>query len=186
MHPELLLRYKGSSSSLLPTTFSSTLVETANFETDEALFTGESLPVQKGVDAIFHEGTGPGDRLNIAFSSSTVMRGRAWGIAISTGMNTKISLIATALHTSDSKHQPVKCGPEGETKKWRHFKAWILTCTDAVGHFLDVNIGIPFGTKCPSWLSFYSVLLSCLLLFSCSQTSGLTSKRQSSMQLQWV
>ena len=147
MHPELLLRYKGSSSSFLLTTFSSRLVEATNFETDEALLTGESLPVQKEVDAVFPEGTGPGDRLNIAFSSSTVTRGRARGIVISTGMNTEIGLIAAALRASDSKRRPVKRGPEGETKKRWYFKAWILTCTDAVGHFLGVNVGTPLQRK---------------------------------------
>lgn len=34
----------------------------------------------KDADAEFDEDTGPGDRLNVAFSSSTVTKGRAQGM----------------------------------------------------------------------------------------------------------
>ena len=56
------------------------LIDAMNFETDEALLTGESLPVSKDAKATFPEDTGPGDRLNVAYSSSTVTKGRASGI----------------------------------------------------------------------------------------------------------
>lgn len=64
------------------------LIESINFETDEALLTGESLPVTKDEEAMFDDDTGPGDRLNVAFSSSTVTKGRARGIVFATGMCT--------------------------------------------------------------------------------------------------
>ncbi|KAL4781329.1 hypothetical protein BJX76DRAFT_350269 [Aspergillus varians] len=123
------------------------LVEAMNFETDEALLTGESLPVQKEVDVTFPEDTGPGDRLNIAYSSSTVTRGRARGVVVGTGMKTEIGAIAAALHASDSKRRPVKRGPEGETKKRWYVQAWTLTATDAVGRFLGINVGTPLQRK---------------------------------------
>lgn len=123
------------------------LVEAVNFETDEALLTGESLPVQKECDSIFKEDTGPGDRLNIAYSSSTVTRGRARGVVVSTGMFTEIGSIALALRASDNKRRPVKRGPNGETKKRWYAEAWTLTGTDAVGRFLGVNIGTPLQRK---------------------------------------
>lgn len=123
------------------------LVEAVNFETDEALLTGESLPVQKECDSIFKEDTGPGDRLNIAYSSSTVTRGRARGVVVSTGMCTEIGSIALALRASDSKRRPVKRGPNGETKKRWYVQAWTLTGTDVVGRFLGVNIGTPLQRK---------------------------------------
>ncbi|KAJ5144839.1 ATPase P-type K/Mg/Cd/Cu/Zn/Na/Ca/Na/H-transporter [Penicillium atrosanguineum] len=123
------------------------LVEAVNFETDEALLTGESLPVQKECDSIFKEDTGPGDRLNIAYSSSTVTRGRARGVVVSTGMFTEIGSIALALRASDNKRRPVKRGPNGETKKRWYAQAWTLTGADAVGRFLGVNIGTPLQRK---------------------------------------
>ncbi|OYZ92882.1 MAG: hypothetical protein B7Y01_01515, partial [Xanthobacter sp. 17-67-6] len=45
------------------------LVEAVNFETNEALLTGESLPVRKEAVPTYPDHTGPGDRLNVAYSS---------------------------------------------------------------------------------------------------------------------
>ncbi|KAJ5972919.1 ATPase P-type K/Mg/Cd/Cu/Zn/Na/Ca/Na/H-transporter [Penicillium vulpinum] len=123
------------------------LVEAFNFETDEALLTGESLPVQKDANATFEVDTGPGDRLNIAYSSSTVTRGRARGVVVGTGMKTEIGAIAQALRGTDSKRRPVKRGPEGETKKRWYIQAWTLTTTDAIGRFLGTNVGTPLQRK---------------------------------------
>ncbi|PWY80901.1 potassium/sodium eff [Aspergillus sclerotioniger CBS 115572] len=124
------------------------LVETMNFETDEALLTGESLPVAKSSSATFPAATGPGDRLNIAYSSSTVTRGRARGVVIGTGMGTEIGAIAAALRAKDHQHRrPVRRGPGGETKKRWYVAAWTLTCTDAVGRFLGINVGTPLQRK---------------------------------------
>jgi Na+-exporting ATPase len=123
------------------------LTEAFNFETDEALLTGESLPVQKEADAVFDTDTGPGDRLNIAYSSSTVTRGRARGVVVGTGMQTEIGAIAAALRGGDSKRRPVKRGPEGETKKRWYIQAWTLTTTDAIGRFLGINVGTPLQRK---------------------------------------
>ena len=67
-----------------------------NFETDEALLTGESLPVQKDAGETFPEDTGPGDRLNVAYSSSTVTKGRAKGVVFATGIPSLHILIPSA------------------------------------------------------------------------------------------
>lgn len=123
------------------------LVEAFNFDTDEALLTGESLPVTKEADATFDTDTGPGDRLNIAYSSSTVTRGRARGVVVATGMVTEIGAIATALRGGDTKRRQVKRGPEGETKKRWYIEAWTLTTTDAIGRFLGINVGTPLQRK---------------------------------------
>jgi len=79
------------------------LMEAVNFETDEALLTGESLPVRKDPNATFADDTGPGDRLNVAYSSSTVTKGRARGIVFATGLDTEIGTIAAALRATGSK-----------------------------------------------------------------------------------
>jgi magnesium-transporting ATPase (P-type) len=64
------------------------ILDSINFETDEALLTGESLPVAKDERTVFEEDTGPGDRLNVAFSSSSVTKGRATGVVYAVGMRT--------------------------------------------------------------------------------------------------
>lgn len=123
------------------------LVEAVNLETDEALLTGESLPVRKVVDDVFEEDTGPGDRLNVAYSSSTVTKGRATGIVFATGMHTEIGSIAAALRKKDSRRRPVKRREDGTTPFYRYVQAATLTVTDGIGVFLGVNVGTPLQKK---------------------------------------
>ncbi|KAF3941536.1 hypothetical protein ABW19_dt0203870 [Dactylella cylindrospora] len=131
------------------------LIEAVNFETDEALLTGESLPVRKDAEATFPDDTGPGDRLNVAYSSSTVTKGRARGIVFATGMYTEIGSIAAALRKKESRVRPVKRKPDGTAKPHRYAEAWTLTATDAIGRFLGVNVGTPLQRK----LSKLAILL---------------------------
>ncbi|KAF2272172.1 sodium P-type ATPase-like protein [Westerdykella ornata] len=123
------------------------LIEAVNFETDEALLTGESLPVLKDADAIFPVPTGPGDRLNVAYSSSTVTKGRARGVVYATGLYTEIGFIASSLRNSDKKKREVKRNEKGKAGLHRYAQAWGLTAGDAIGHFLGVNIGTPLQKK---------------------------------------
>ncbi|KAH7155860.1 hypothetical protein B0J13DRAFT_437133 [Dactylonectria estremocensis] len=131
------------------------LIEAINFETDEAMLTGESLPVRKNEDAVFEDNTGPGDRLNVAYSSSTVTKGRAKGIVFATGVCTEIGAIANALRKKDSKIRPVKRKEDGSAKPHRYLEAYTLTTTDAIGRFLGVNVGTPLQKK----LSRLAILL---------------------------
>lgn len=73
------------------------LVEAVNFETDEILLTRESYPIYKIAKTTFKEDIGPGDRLNIAYSSSTITKGRARSTIIAIGINTEVGQIAIAL-----------------------------------------------------------------------------------------
>lgn len=131
------------------------ITEALNLETDEALLTGESLPVAKNEDDVFDEDTGPGDRLNVAYSSSTITKGRAQGIAFATGMHTEIGAIAASLRQKDSRVRPVRRRPDGSTHPLRHAESWTLTFTDAIGRFLGVNVGTPLQRK----LSRLAILL---------------------------
>ena len=123
------------------------LIEAVNFETNEALLTGESLPVRKEIASTFDEETGPGDRLNVAYSSSTVTKGRARGIVFATGLYTEIGQIAAALRGKSSRRREPKRREDGTTAFGRHLQAWALTGSDAVGRFLGVNVGTPLQKK---------------------------------------
>jgi len=131
------------------------IVEAVNFETDEALLTGESLPVRKDERQTFDDNTGPGDRINVAYSSSTVTKGRARAIVFATGSFTEIGAIASALRNKDSRVRPVKRRADGSAKPHRYLEAYTLTLTDAIGRFLGVNVGTPLQQK----LSRLAVLL---------------------------
>ena len=123
------------------------LFDTVNFETNEALLTGESLPVRKETQTTFPRDTGPGDRLNIAYSSSTVTKGRARGVVFATGMHTEIGQIAAALRGKSSRRRQPQRREDGSTTFARWLHAWTLTLGDAVGRFFGVNVGTPLQRK---------------------------------------
>ena len=76
------------------------LAHSINLSTDEALLTGESVPVSKHAEVILKTQDVPlGDRTNMVYSASTVTRGRAIGIVVSTGMNTEVGKIAMLLRS---------------------------------------------------------------------------------------
>ncbi|CCK71533.1 putative Na(+)-exporting P-type ATPase ENA5 KNAG_0H01200 [Huiozyma naganishii CBS 8797] len=125
------------------------LFECSNFETDEALLTGESLPVMKDPHAVYsqNEYTSVGDRLNIAYSSSTVVKGRAKGIVIKTALSTEIGKIAKSLRGQDG-----LISKDPNLTFWRN--SWV-TIKQTVGAFLGTTIGTPLHRK----LSKLAILL---------------------------
>ncbi|KAM0261498.1 hypothetical protein ACHAQJ_002179 [Trichoderma viride] len=86
------------------------LVQGINLSTDESHLTGESVAISKKPDAIFNERDLPmGDRINLVYTGSSVTRGRATGIVISTGMDTEVGQIAELLR--QKKKQNTGSGP---------------------------------------------------------------------------
>ncbi|KAJ9157617.1 Potassium/sodium efflux P-type ATPase [Pleurostoma richardsiae] len=153
------------------------LIEARNFETDEALLTGESLPVRKVTNATFPNNTGPGDRLNVAYSSSTVTKGRAKGIVFATGSVTEVGAIAAALQKKDSRVRPVKRKPDGHAYPYRYLEAYTLTLSDAIGRFLGVNVGTPLQRKLSKLaILLFGVAVVCAII--CLGANEFDSKRE--------
>lgn len=74
------------------------LADGVNLEIDEALLTGESLPVIKTPKLTMKLLDMPlGDRTNCAYSATTVTKGRGVGVVIATGMKTEVGRIAEML-----------------------------------------------------------------------------------------
>lgn len=63
---------------------------------EEALLTGESVPVRKQTDPVAGDST-LGDRTNLAFSGTLVTYGQGTGIVVATGTQTEIGRISTLL-----------------------------------------------------------------------------------------
>ena len=76
------------------------ILECASMKVEEAALTGESVPVNKTADVLpaGENGDVPlGDRVNMVFMGSTVVYGRGKAVIVSTGMDTEMGKIATAL-----------------------------------------------------------------------------------------
>ncbi|KAM3566442.1 hypothetical protein ARSEF4850_000584 [Beauveria asiatica] len=117
------------------------LFEAVNLEADEALLTGEAAPVLKMPALVFDVDTGPGDRLNVVFSSTTVTKGRGRGVVFATGMSTEIGLIARALETDGKAAVHDTAATDSLFKR-----AW-KSATRVLGQFFGLTVGTPLQRK---------------------------------------
>ena len=65
-----------------------------DLEVDESLLTGESLAVLKDSGAVLEEDAVLGDRLNMLYTGTLVVRGRARGVVVKTALETVLGSIA--------------------------------------------------------------------------------------------
>lgn len=88
----------------------------AGMKIDESALTGESLGVDKDIEAI--EGQRAlGDRVNIVYSGSYVTYGRGEFLVTSIGMDTEVGKIATLLETTSEKKTPLQVNLDNFGKK---------------------------------------------------------------------
>ena len=135
------------------------LIEAVNLEADESLLTGESVPVLKIPKLTFDADTGPGDRLNVVYSSSTITKGRGRGVVFATGMFTEIGLIASALSNSgDLKGDQHECKHSTIHKLWDSVR-------DSLGDFLGLTVGTPLQKKLSQlFLSIFCFAIICAII----------------------
>ena len=88
------------------------VIESASMKIEEAALTGESVPVEKLIDAIaLAEGNDDvplGDRKNMCYMGSTVVYGRGRAVVCGTGMDTEMGKIADALSTAKKELTPLQ------------------------------------------------------------------------------
>ncbi|MBW4509146.1 MAG: cation-translocating P-type ATPase [Scytonematopsis contorta HA4267-MV1] len=84
------------------------LLEAANFQVRESALTGEAHAVNKQADIQLPEDAPLGDRINLVFSGTEVVQGRATVLVTSTGMQTELGKIASALQSVESEPTPLQ------------------------------------------------------------------------------
>ena len=72
------------------------LVKASSLKADEAILTGESVPVDKQVASVAAE-VALGDRFSMAFSGSFVAAGQGTGVVVATGAQTELGRISTMI-----------------------------------------------------------------------------------------
>ena len=84
------------------------IIEAVNLKSQESSLTGESVPVEKSIEAIEGSEIGIGDRVNMLFSSSLITYGRGKAIVVETGMNTEVGKIAGMLNNTEKQETPLQ------------------------------------------------------------------------------
>ena len=88
------------------------IIENASLKIEEAALTGESVPVNKLIDALNltagQDEVPLGDRKNMCYMGSTVVYGRGKAVITETGMDTEMGKIAGALAQAQEEETPLQ------------------------------------------------------------------------------
>ena len=88
------------------------IIENASLKIEEAALTGESVPVNKLIDALYltagTEDVPLGDRKNMCYMGSTAVYGRGKAVITGTGMDTEMGKIAGALAAAEEEQTPLQ------------------------------------------------------------------------------
>lgn len=84
------------------------LISAINMKVEESSLTGESVPVQKDAQFVAEGPITLGDRLNMAYMSTSVAYGRGEGVVVKTGMETEIGKIAKMISETVDEMTPLQ------------------------------------------------------------------------------
>lgn len=104
------------------------LIETKNLSIDESVLTGESVPSEKYSKQI-RKVTILNDRFNMAYTSTSVMRGRGKGVVVKTGSDTEIGKIASIVMDKETTLTPLQIRMNKFTKQLGNLTAILALIT---------------------------------------------------------
>jgi P-type Ca2+ transporter type 2C len=84
------------------------ILEEANLQVREAALTGEAHAAEKQATILLPEDAPLGDRINLVFSGTEVVLGRATVLITGTGMQTELGKIASALQSVETEPTPLQ------------------------------------------------------------------------------
>lgn len=93
------------------------LLETYNLKINESVLTGESTEVYKTAAVLPDEKLTISDQKNMAFSGTTVVRGRAKGVVVGIGLNTELGKIADSMNQTEDEKSPLTIRVEKLSKQ---------------------------------------------------------------------
>jgi len=112
------------------------IVKEFNLKLDESSLTGESVPVQKNIEAVPSE-TPEADRTNMVYTGTAVAYGRGSAIVTATGMNTAFGELAGLLGTIERSRTPLQ-------ESLDKFGRWIGIATLIIVAFVAM-LGVFYG-----------------------------------------
>ncbi|MCX7893792.1 MAG: HAD-IC family P-type ATPase [Burkholderiales bacterium] len=116
------------------------LLRAKNLRINEAALTGESVPVDKGVEAVAADAP-IGDRSPLAFAGTVVTYGQATGVVVATGVTTEIGRIGTLVARVEDIATPLTRKLDQFARRLTIFILAGAAGTLAFGHYVH---GMPF------------------------------------------
>ena len=84
------------------------IIEGFGLNAQEAILTGESLPVSKTTEAISAEHVALGDQQNMLFKDTIVAKGHGKAVVVATGEDTEVGKISTMLSSQETRQTPLQ------------------------------------------------------------------------------
>ena len=84
------------------------IVQAINLAVDESALTGESIAVEKMTAPLADPGLSVGDRLNMAYGGTLVVRGRGQAVVVLTGVTTEFGRIAQLVQSVEAGRTPLQ------------------------------------------------------------------------------
>lgn len=92
------------------------IIKSFQVQIDESALTGESLPVEKSINAIPIDTT-LAERCNMGYKGTFSTKGNGYMVVTSTGMNTELGKIASMVHSADQSSTPLEKKLQDFSKK---------------------------------------------------------------------
>ncbi|NDJ86366.1 MAG: HAD-IC family P-type ATPase, partial [Chloroflexi bacterium] len=83
------------------------LLEAAKLQANESALTGESVPVNKKVEAL-NADTELAERTNMVFKGTSITRGSGEGVVVATGMETELGHISSLVESAEDETTPLE------------------------------------------------------------------------------
>jgi len=112
-----------------------------DLQVDESLLTGESIAVQKDVDARSVADSAVADRTNMTFAGTLVNRGRASGVVVATALETELGRIASDVLGKPAAKAPLLVRME----KFTHWVALLVGCAALLMAAVALARGMPLN-----------------------------------------
>jgi Ca2+-transporting ATPase len=97
------------------------IISGQQLEINEAVLTGESLPVKKRAEEVCPKKTALGDRKNMAYMGTVITRGKGLGVVVGTGMVTEMGQIAGSIQEIEEEATPLQ-------KRLAQLGRWLVLC----------------------------------------------------------